>query len=447
MSRALLTIATMVFAACSVPIEGEQQEREAAAAASRSYATPFAERTLPQLRPDTPFGDWLAHAEASNGALEAKWHQWIAAIERVPQAATQDTQPMLGVEHTLDGGAALDRTGLMLMTDTMANFVAPGRLGDRGLAALANAKTAGAAFVSARLQLQADVAERWIALALQDREITLQHRLVAATEVLRASLSARAAAGLAAQREFIEVEAFGRRTSARLQRLDVERPALVAALLAVVGADTSAILDPRPALPEMAALRQEEQDAFDCALAHNPLLREAKTFHDAALTQLAADEWERIPQFSLRGLLMGDGSAMLQPALTLPFFRSHAIDALLRQRQSEVAAAAALLRQAERDAVAELAARERELMAVASEHELLQEEVAPLLESSVALARLQWAAGQGGLDAWLSATTAQIELDRELAQLQAKAAVARAHAQHALGEIAQAVRPGPTMAR
>lgn len=447
MTRASLILAATALAACSVHVEGEEHERQAAAAASRSYAKPFADRATPPLRPDSPLADWLAHAEIGNGALEAKWHEWIAAIEEVPQAATQDTQPMLGVEHTLDGGAALDRTGLMLMTDTMANFVAPGRLGDRGLAALARARIAGASFVSSRLQLQVEVTERFIALALRDREIALQERLVAATDVVRASAAARAATGLAAQRETIGIEASRRRADARLQRLRAERPALVAALLAIVGADAQSVPDAIPSLPAVTSLRKDEEDAFDCALAHNPDLRQAKAAHDAALAQLAADEWERIPQFSLRSLLMGDGSAMLQPAMTLPFFRSHAIDALLRQRQSEVAAAAALLRQSERDAVAELAAREREIVAVAAEHQLLSRDVAPLLESAVDLARREWAAGQGGLDTWLEAATAQLELDRELAELQAMAAVARAHAQHAIGDVTQAEGSGAQPSR
>lgn len=445
--HALLLAAALSLTSCSVHVEGEQQQRDLAQELGARYAKPFAERELPPLSPDASLADWIAHAEQGHGGLEAKWHEWIAAIEEVPQAATQDTQPMLGIEHTLDGGAALDRTGLMLMTDTMANFVAPGRLGDRGLATLSRARIVGAAFVSARLQLQADVTERFTALALQDREIALQERLVAATDVVRASAAARASAGLAAQRETIEVEASRRRAEARLQRLRAERPALLAALLAIVGSDANSVPDARPSLPAMASLRKEEQDAFACGLAHNPALREAKAAHDAALAQLAADEWERIPQFSLRSLLMGDGSAMLQPAMTLPFFRSHAIDAMLRQRESEVAAAAALLRQAERDAVAELAARERELVAVAAEHELLRRDVAPLLESAVELARREWAAGQGGLDGWLEAATAQLELDRELAQLQATAAIARAHAQHALGEVAQAEGPGEPSVR
>jgi tRNA A37 threonylcarbamoyltransferase TsaD len=93
-------------------IEGEQQERDLASKLGTAYASPFADRALPSLQPDASLAQWLAHAEAKNGALEAAFREWTAAIEDVPQMATQDTTAMLGVEHTLDGGAALDRTGL-----------------------------------------------------------------------------------------------------------------------------------------------------------------------------------------------------------------------------------------------------------------------------------------------------------------------------------------------
>ncbi len=431
---AFLLAAGLSLSSCSVHVEGEQQQRDLAQELGARYAKPFAERELPPLEPAATLADWIAHAETGNGELEAEWHEWIAAVEDVPQAATQDTTPMLGVEHTLDGGSALDRTGLMLMTDTMANWVLPGRLRDRGLAALARAKVAASSFTAARLELQAKVAERYVALALADEEIALQERLVAAISFVSASADARAGTGLGSQRERLELETQRQRATAQLQRMRTERPALLAALCASAGKAADPAFDARPRLPEAAALRPVERAAIDDALASNPALGEAKARHDAALAQRTADEWERIPQFSLRSLLMGDGSAMLQPAMTLPFLRNHAIDALLRQREAEAAAAAAMLRQTELDEAAELAAQERALAASTDEHDLLQREVAPRLQSAAELARNEWAAGTTSLDAWLAAEAAQIELQRELASLRAEAAIARAHVQHALGQ-------------
>ena len=446
--HALRLAAGLSLFSCSVHVEGEQQQRDLAKQLGARYAKPFAERQLPPLGEGASLADWLAHAESNNGELEAKWHEWIAAVEEVPQAATQDTTPMLGVEHTLDGGSALDRTGLMLMTDTMANWVLPGRLRDRGLAALARAKVAAAAFTAARLELQSRIAERHVALALADQEIALQERLLAALEFVSASADARAGAGLGSQRERLDLATQEQRARAQLQRMRTERPALLLALCAAAGKAADADFDARPQLPAASSLREQERDAIDCALNHSPALLEAKARHDATLRQLAADEWERIPQFSLRSLLMGDGSAMLQPAMTLPFLRNHAIDALLRQREAEAAAAAAMLRQTELDVTAELAAEERALTASADEHDVLSREVAPRLLAIADLARSEWAAGTGSLDEWLGAEAAQIELQRELARLRAEAAVARAHVQHALGKAQTAtLRPGDATPR
>lgn len=46
--------------------------------------------------------------------------------------STQPTTAMLGIEHSLDGGSALDRTGISLVSDAMNNLFWPGRLGRPG---------------------------------------------------------------------------------------------------------------------------------------------------------------------------------------------------------------------------------------------------------------------------------------------------------------------------
>lgn len=424
------------LASCAMHIEGEQQERDLANKLGTAYASPFAERALPPLQPDASLAQWLAHAEAKNGALEAAFREWTAAIEDVPQMATQDTTAMLGVEHTLDGGAALDRTGLMLMTDTMANWAFPGRMRDRALTSLMRAKAAGLEFVEARLRLQADVADRYVALALLDRQRELQSKLVTTLRVARDSANARFSAGAATQRELLAAESESRRATAELARLDAERPMRVAALRAIANVSAEDCADARPQLPAFAPLRDEEAAEIERTLTHNASTLASKARHDAALQAITEAEWERIPQFSLRTLLMGDGSAMIQPAFTLPFLRSHAIDARLRQAEAEAGAALALLRQAEADATAEAIAQRQAIAAATAQHAILASEVAPLLAQSATIARSEWSVGGGMLADWIEAESAQIALDVELAQLCAEAAIARAHLQHALGRAA-----------
>ncbi len=420
-------------------IDGEDAERTRARTAGAAFASPFAERDLPPLGPTATAVDWIAHAEVANGGLEAAWQQWRIALEAVPVAAMQDTVPMLGVEHTLDGGAALDRTGLMLGTDSMANWLLPGRLRDRGDAALQRARAAGQRFAIARLQLARDVATAHVDLALRDREIELAARLLRAFTVATASARAGVHGGLVAQRELLVVEAEQQRAQARLAGLQQARPLLLAALVARAGA--AATTAATPALPPLAALTAGERAAIDDVLPTSPEVELAQREHAAALAAVTAEAWERVPQFSLRTLLMGDGAALLAPALTLPFVRDHALAARLRAADAAAAAAAALLRQAGNDAIAAVVGERARIDAAVATAELLAAQVAPRLRQATALAREEWANGRAGFAAWLDAERLAIEVDGELAQLQAEVAIARARLQAALGAAVTAIPP------
>ena len=123
-----LAVVAFATAGCVVHPDGEREERDRASAAGVAYARPFAERELPELPPDAPLATFVARAEAANGGLEAAWQRWRAALERVPQDGSQPTTAMVGLQHTLDGGAALDRTVLSVLSDAMRNVLWPGRV-------------------------------------------------------------------------------------------------------------------------------------------------------------------------------------------------------------------------------------------------------------------------------------------------------------------------------
>lgn len=422
----LLPFAALLLAACSVFVPGEAEERDRAKDLGARYAKPFAEREAVPLGADADLATWIAHAEAHHGGLEAAWHEWLAAIEQVPQAATQDTTAMLGVEHTFDGGAAIDRTGLMAMTDTMANFVFPGRLRDRGSAALAAARERGEAFVRARFRLQADVAERVLDLALRDRELELQDRTAALLDVTIASIAARSQVETGAARERLLAEAARTRLEVARRDARASRPALVHALSAIAGADPSTLPDARPSLPTARPLDDAERAAVRAALSHAPQVAEAKARHEAALAERTAAEWDRVPQFQLRSSLMGDGALLLQPAATLPFLREPAIAARLRQADARVHAAEALLRQDARDAVAEALVREAEADAAAARLDVLQSGLLPRLVAAAELARRSFGTGTGAIDAAIESEVAVLEVEAEVERARRDLCVARA---------------------
>lgn len=425
----LLVVAAL--AGCVMRPADEAAERERAAVAGAAYRDAFAERELPPLAPDAGVADWIAHAERANGTLEAAWLDWLAALEQVPQASMQDSTAMIGVEHRLDGGSALDRTGLMLMTDTMNNLLWPGRLASRGEAALARARVAAAEFDRARLRLQVEVAQAFQELALRDVEIALQERLRGVLAVNVPSVNARVQAGGAMQTELLGADIALLRAEADLTRLRAGRSGLVAALRAAAGVAGGP--DPRPALAELEPLAEEERAFIARALERNPDLSMRRRAHEAALAAITEREWMRVPEFAGRGVLMGDGIATLSGVLTLPFLRGTAIEAAVRQAQVEARAADALRRQSGNDAIARVLAELSSLNAIAGEAAVLRDQLLPRVRLLGDVARANWAAGGSAFAQWADAVALEVEVERALARLRAAGAIGRARLAEAIG--------------
>lgn len=422
----------LALGGCVMRPEGEQDERDRAAAAGAFYRQPFAERELPPLTTDASLSVLLAHAERANGELEASWQQWLMALERVPQASTQRSTAMVGIEHTLDGGAALDRTVFQLMSDTMNNIMWPGRMADEGRAALAAARTAAAAFDRQRLQLQAEVAAGYHELALRDEEIRIQERLRAVLAVQVPSLAARVRAGSGSQRELLAAQIALDRVDAELAALRLGRPALQAALLARIGARPDAV-ELRPPLAALQPLQPGEQEFVLGALEQNPMLRERTAEVAAGEADVVAATWERVPMFSLRGEIMGDGAQLIGGAFTLPWLRGTAIEAAIREAEAAAAAAGARRRQAAHDAGAAVTAELAGLDAAAAEAEVLRGRLLPKLQQSVVVARASWSAGGGDFAAVVEAQAMLLEVERQLARLAAAHSIGRARLQELVG--------------
>lgn len=430
-----LGMALLLLSSCVVRPDGEQAERDRAATAGAAFARPFADRELPDLADGASLATLLAHAEIANGGLEAAFHRWVAALERVPQASTQPTTAMIGLDHTLDGGAALDRTALFVMTDAMRNLLWPGRLQAQGEAALADARAAGAAFVRERLRLQTQVSEAFYALALRDEELALLDRMERLLAVQVPSVAARVRAGSASQSELLAAELALDRVRADRARLAGERPALQAALRGIVGAGAHAVVT-KPVLPPLSSLRPMERDVIETVLANNAEIELQRLEHAAAMAEVTMAEWERVPEFSLSATVMGTMNQTLGAAMTLPWLRGTAIEGAVREAEARVRAADALRRQAGVDATA-MAVRELAMLAaIEAEHAVLAESLLPRLRRMADVARTTWTAGGGRLTEWVATTSMALETEMALARLRREHAVARARLQELLGGIA-----------
>jgi len=428
-----LAAAFGALAACSVQPPGEAEERARLEAAGWAYRQALWARPWPVLSAAAPLSVYLAHAELGNGDLEAAYARWRAAFQRVPQAGTQPTTAMLGLEHRLDGGAALERTALMLMSDAMNNLLLPGALEARAAAALAAARTRAAEFDAERLRLQTRVTAAFLALAQRDAEVRLVEGLHRVLAVAVPAAAARVGSGGGSQAELLRASVALDRTEADLARLRGGRPALLAALAVPVGTRLEAA---SPALPEIVPLRAAEASVVGTALLRNPDLERRRREADAAFARLRAAAWGRVPEFSLRSVLSGDGAVDLALAWTLPFLRGNAVEASIREAAAEADAAQALRRQGANDAVAAAVAAHAEASAAEREAEVLTGSLLPRLRQTVDVERARWSVGAGTFLAWVEAQVGVVDAEASLLRLRAAHALARARLQEALGDLA-----------
>jgi outer membrane protein TolC len=309
----------------------------------------------------------------------------------------------------------------------------PGKLAARGEAALAMARVAGAEFAQQRLQLQTEVAERFLLLAQRDADLRLLQRLRAVLAVAVPSVEARVRAGAEGQRALLQAQIGIDRVDAELAQLQGSRPALVASLRAAVGAGPG-FADASPALPELQPLRQPEQDTIGEALLHNPGLQRQAREAEAALTALRVTEWQRVPEFTLSAMVMGTGIWTLGGAMSLPFLRDGAIDAAVAQAEASLRAAEAMRRQTGSEAVAQTIAELAGLQAIEQQSALLQQRLLPRLLQVADLLRASWIAGGGEFAACSEATAMAIDVERMLVRMRAEHGMGRARLQAALGQ-------------
>ena len=237
------------------------------------------------------------------------------------------------------------------------------------------------------------------------------------------------------QAELLAAEVARDRVRAERAKLAGERPALEAALRALVGVGGDANV-PKPVLPPLTALQAAERDVIESVLANNAEVEMQRLEHAAAMAEVTMAEWERVPEFSLSATVMGTMSQTLGAAMTLPWLRGTAIEGAVRESEARVRAADALRRQAGVDATA-MAVRELAMLAaVEAEHAVLAESLLPRLRQMGDVARAAWTAGGGKLTEWVAATAMALEAEAALARLRREHSLARARLQELLGGVA-----------
>ena len=181
---------------------------------------------LPELRAGSPLADYILYASLSNPGLQAAFHRWTAALDRVPQARALP-DPQLSYSVFVRREQVNPTRQEFVLSQTFPWF------GKRGLAARAASEAANAErqrFEAARLALRDEVQAAWHECRYLGRAIEVVEGNVQLLRRLEAALRTRFAAGLAPHGDLIKLQVELDELEDRLRSLQDLRAPLAARL-------------------------------------------------------------------------------------------------------------------------------------------------------------------------------------------------------------------------
>ena len=323
--RPIPILVLLSLAGCAIHPRGEREERARAERAGAPYSKPFEERDLPVLGPDASLEDSIRYALLSNADLEAKFFDWKAAIERIPQEASPPGTGAIAFSEVLNGGASLwNRTTLLLQTEPMENLPFPGKLATAGRRALEEARAAGLRFDRARYALEAEVVRAFVEIAHHHELVGLRQEEIALLDRVASTAEARTRSGSAPQQDWLKARTELDLARNEIRNLESEEPGLRARVNALLARAPDSRVDAR--LPEPRGLPFPDDQVFRVVAERNPEL--AALAHEVEGRREALDLARKayLPDFALSAGITGGLSRMVGGMVTLPFLRREAIE-------------------------------------------------------------------------------------------------------------------------
>ncbi len=244
------SITILVLTGCGGPSPFTDQSRQPGdpggratltAATPRGIAPPAArERArgdLPPLSSESDLEDYLRFAALNNPGLEARFQEWRAAVEQVPQSRSLP-DPRFTYGHYF--GEVETRVGPMQHQFSLSQSLPwPGKLRDREDAAARRANAAYARFEAARLGLFYRVEAAHNRLYYLKRNIDITRDMIELLEQFERVAQTRYQVGRTAHPDLLKIQVELGLAEDRLRELESRRPPYAAELNAALNRDAS----------------------------------------------------------------------------------------------------------------------------------------------------------------------------------------------------------------
>ena len=389
MRKILIVVGLLTLAGCVFSPEGEDEERKRARD-SWPGESPAA------LNPDASLEEILRHAYLSNEGLKERWWAWQAALEQIPQDASQPSTLSVTYAQMFEGGeTSWSQATFGLVNDPMANLIWPTKLKTAGRRALENARAAGHRFEASRVELRARVVTAWFDYALLGESIRTREADLSFLETIVGATEARVRAGAAPQQDVVKARTQLELARSRLESDRSKLPGRRAALNALLNREPLARLNLPKALPSARPFKDTDEDILAKLAERNPeleaLAREIQGREEAVTLM----RQQYLPEFGLG--VSGDAGGIarsIMGMLTLPILRYPAIEASIAQAKAELEMTRAMRRQAEHDLKARANLHLYDLRNSERQANVFQIAVLPQADQVVEATRVAYAAGR-----------------------------------------------------
>jgi outer membrane protein TolC len=432
-----LALSTGLLASgCVLAPRAAETERQAMERAGKPYALPREKRWMANDLPPLPAAPtWrqvLVRTLWANGGLEAAYFQWVAAVERIPQAGSYpNTNLSLSASYLFSPGnvKAWDRTTLSVQPDAMNNLALPNKVYQNAKVATDAAQAAGERFRAAKFDLQRRVLNAWMDYALTAEQVRLRRRDLALLTLLKETAEARVGTG-ASQQELLRAQVARATAADQVQKLQTQLARQRAGLNALMLREPDAPLAPPAHLPAPRPLNVVDSVLLQLAAANNPALEALAREVAGRADALELAKLQYLPDLNPMAAITGGLSQVLGvgisiPELRLPALRGAVAEARAQWRGAMARAAQAGADQGARVVAALVTVREAERTA-----RLFQNQVRPAAERLVDTAHQAYANGTGSfagliddermvLEVRLLIAEARIEREKSLDDLEA----------------------------
>jgi len=385
------TAALLFLCGCALRPAGEKEERERLKEAGRPYAEPL---TVPPL-PDQPTPeDCLRHAFLSNADLQARYWEWRAAIERVPQDSSWPPVAIsLMTMFSKEKMKLWDRTTLGITNDPTMMIPFPSKLSTAGRRALEEARAAGLRFEEAKFLLQGKVLSTYYDLALLGETIRIQEENVELLRAIARQSGVRVQTGAATQQDLLKSQTELDLAENELASLRSQAAPLAARMNALIGRPATAPLPLPPSLPTPRPLPLADDQLIELGSERSPELGALARDVAGRKEALELAKQAYIPDFGLSASITGSVSQTLGGMLVLPT-RLEAIRAGIEQARANIHAAEAARAQYQRDLAASFVLNLYVLRNDERQTALFEEVIIPRAQQTIKVAQSSYAAGR-----------------------------------------------------